>query len=228
VQNWLADQVDTGWAASQQDDRDYYDEQARGFDGRRVRPPVDRTLFAAANGTMVSAALSAARVFEDDTLGAFAIASLERVLAACYRPGQGVAHYVDAGVRVGGLLEDHISIAAACLDAFDTTANIVYQMMAEELVRHALRTMFDESLGLFFDRALPDAHDAVGLMRHRLVPFVANCTAGVVLYRLAISSGNGRFAGIADAVLAAAAPRAAAEGPLAAHYLLARWAGRLR
>jgi uncharacterized protein len=222
VQNWLADQVDTGWAASQHDDTDYYDEQARGFDGRRVRPPVDRTLFAAANGAMVSAALAASRVFDDHTLGAFALASLERVLAVCYRPGQGVAHYVEPGARVGGLLDDHLSIADACLDAFDATANIVYQMMAEELARHALRTMWDDAQGLFFDRAPPDSHDAVGLMRRRLLPFVANCTAAAVLQRLAVSSGDRQFTALAETILAAAAPRAAAEGPLAAHYLLAR------
>ena len=38
AQNWLADQVDGGWASAQHDDREYYDAQAAGFDGRRVRP----------------------------------------------------------------------------------------------------------------------------------------------------------------------------------------------
>jgi hypothetical protein len=35
-------------------------------------------------------------------------------------------------------------MAAACLDAFDVTGNVVYEMMAEELGHYAMRTMFDE------------------------------------------------------------------------------------
>ena len=36
----------------------------------------------------------------------FALTSLERVLAICYRPGQGVAHYVERQARVGSFLDD--------------------------------------------------------------------------------------------------------------------------
>ncbi len=86
VQTWLADPVDGGWAASQR---------------ARPSPPaadplVDRTLFADWNAAMVSAALLAGRVLGDTALSEFAIRSLERVVLLCYRPGAGVAHYVDA------------------------------------------------------------------------------------------------------------------------------------
>jgi uncharacterized protein len=228
VQNWLADQVDGGWAGSQQADPAYYDAQAAAFDARRARPRVDRTLLASWNGAMASAALHAAHAFQDDTLGAFALTSLERALSVCYKPGQGVAHWVDRGARVGGLLEDQFAIAAACLDAHETTGNVVYEMMAEELARHAMRTMWDAGRGAFVDRAAPDAHDAIGLMRKPLVPFAGNCEAAMVLRRVAANSGNSEFTAAADSALAAVSGAVMAHGPQAAHYLLARRAARLR
>ena len=228
AQNWLADQVDAGWGNAQHDDREYYDAQAANFDGRRVRPQVDRTLFGAANAAMISAALAAARAFDDKALGSFAVASLERLLTTCYRPAQGVAHYADASGRRGGLLDDHVAVAAASLDAFDSTGNIVYEMMAEELMRHALRVMWDDVRGLFFDRSEPVAAEAVGLMRVRLHPFVTNCAAAAVLHRLSASSGEHDFGVRAAEVLAALAGVAAEQGPQASHYLLAARAARFR
>jgi hypothetical protein len=61
----------------------------------------------------------------------------------------------------------------------------------------------------------------VGLMRTRLKPFVANCEAARVLKRLAGVKGDHDFGARAGATLQALAPRAAAQGPLAADYLLA-------
>ena len=81
------------------------------------------------------------------------------MLLACYRPGAGVAHCVDGEARVRGLLADQIAMAAASLDAFDATGNIVYEMMAEELAHYAMRTMWDERDGGFFDRAPEPAAD---------------------------------------------------------------------
>ena len=97
--------------------------------------------------------LHAARVFGDDGLREFALKSLERVLLACYKPGAGVAHYFDGQPRVRGLLADQFAMASACLDAFEVTGNVVYEMMAEELGHYAVRTMWDEAGGGFFDRA---------------------------------------------------------------------------
>jgi uncharacterized protein YyaL (SSP411 family) len=95
-------------------------------------------------------------------------------------------------------------------------------MMAEELAHYAVRTMWDDEKGGFFDRAEPDEHERVGLMRQRLKPFVTNCDAARVLRRLAASSGDHEFTARADAALEAMAPLASSQGPLAAHYVLAR------
>jgi len=221
LQTWLADQGDGGWAGSQQADEVYY---ASGADARRTASPpsVDAAFYAGGNATMASAALRIAEVLDDTALGEFALKSLERVLLGCYTPGGGVAHCLEEQASVRGLLDDQIAMAAAQLDAHAATGNIVYQMMAQELVHYALRTMWDERDGGFFDRSIPDEQDRVGLMDERLKPFVSNCEAARVLRRLADATSDREFDARADATLAAVAPLAGDQGALAAHYLLAR------
>lgn len=226
IQTWLADAVDGGWWGSQAADGPYY---AADEAGRRGLPPpeVRRVLYADWNGEMVSAALHAASLFGDDGLRDFAIRSLERVLLAAYRPGGGVAHAAGEAQSVRGLLADQAAMTAACLDAFDTTGNPVYEMMAEELAHYAVRTMWDEEAGGFFDTA--DAPgDALGRLRDRLKPFAVNCEFSATLRRLAAASGNHDFGAAADRTMAAMAPLAAGQGTLASHYLLAVRAAVLR
>ena len=224
LQTWLADVTDGGWFASQRADATYYNSSSRDERRSRIPPPVDERLFSDVNGATVSAALQAARAMADEGLRDFAIKSLERVVLAAYRPGAGVAHLAGHGEHACRLLEDQIAMATAHLDAFDATGNIVYEMMAEELAHFALRTMWDEAGGGFFDRErAPEAGDAeaIGLLRRPLKPFAVNCQAARMLRRVAATSGDSQFATYADATLAALAATAAAQGPLAAEYLLA-------
>ena len=218
LQTALADPVDGGWAGSQSaGDSGDDDPQARGGDPTGAAA-IDRTLFADWNATMASAALHAGRVMQDAALSEFAIKSFERVVALCYRPGAGVAHYFDESAEARGLLDDQIAMGHASLDAFEATGNIVYEMMAEELALFAVRTMWDERGGGFFDRA-PCADD-VGLLRTPVKGFVGNCLAGRLLGRLAGTSSSATFRGYADRTFAAMLSRAASEGPLAAEYVL--------
>ncbi len=220
IQTWLADPVDGGWAASQRADPAYYARTDADAD-IQAAPPVDRTLYADWNAAMASAALHAGRILEDASLSQFAIKSLERVLLLCYKPGAGVAHYVDAGVaQVRGLLDDQIAMADANLDAFEATGNVVYEMMAEELALYATRTMWDGERDGFFDRCTDPRRD-IGLLRQPIKPFVTNCRAARLLRRVARTSQSAEFGDYADRTLAAMATRAAAEGPLAAEYVLA-------
>jgi uncharacterized protein YyaL (SSP411 family) len=175
--------------------------------------------FSDANAVTASAMLHAARVFDDEALGKRAIEALERVLLSSYKPGGGVAH---SAIGVRGLLTDHVAMATANLDAWESTGNIVYRMMAEELMHFAVRTMWDTARGGFFDRAIDD-NDPVGVPPCRpLKPFVLNCEAAIVLRRLAEAVNDPVFGEQALGTLAAVSGRAASHGPLAAHYLLAQ------
>jgi hypothetical protein len=94
-------------------------------------------------------------------------------------------------------------------------------MMAEELAHFAVRTMWDERSGGFFDRSRDDGREEIGLLRQGLKPFVTNCDATRMLRRLAKASGDHEFTSCADRTAAAIAPFARQQGPLAAHYVLA-------
>jgi uncharacterized protein YyaL (SSP411 family) len=228
LQTWLADQRDGGWAGSQQADPSYYSIPTSGERSRATAPTIDPVLYTGWNASMVSAALRAAHLLDDASLGEFAVRSLERVLLACYKPGEGVAHYFDGRPQVRGLLDDQIAMAMATLDAAEATGNITYEMMAEELGHYAIRTMWDEADGGFFDRIPSGASDDIGLLRRPVKPFVANCEAARLLVRLAASSGQHELRGKAEATLASVAGCAWAQGPLAAHYLLAMREAGLR
>jgi uncharacterized protein YyaL (SSP411 family) len=219
VQTWLVDPVDGGWAGSQCAGPEYSAEP--GGETVAVTPPaVDRTQYTDWNAVMVSAALHAGRVLADESLSQFAITSLERVVLQSYKPGAGVAHYFDGAAHVRGLLDDQMTMAAAHLDAFDLTGNVVYAMMAEELALYAIRTMWDGEGDGFFDRVIDPRRD-VGLLTQPLKPFAANCAAARMLRRLSRASGSGEFADYAERTLGAVAAQAASEGALAAEYVLA-------
>jgi uncharacterized protein YyaL (SSP411 family) len=179
----------------------------------------DRVLYADANASAAAALIRTATVLGDDALAREALASFERVLLACYRPGGGLAHYVDGAGAVRGLLRDQVAAMGALLDAHDLTDAEPYQMMAEEIGHSLVRDLADPEGGGFFDRAT--SHQDVGLLRARRKPFVLNADAAVALARLQRISREYDFSLHARGALAVAAAQARAQGPLAAHYVLA-------
>ena len=140
------------------------------------------------------------------------------MILLCYKPGSGLAHYSDGVARVRGLLADQVHTAAALLDAHDVSGLEPYKMMAEELMRVAIRDLWDDSGGGFFDRAVHDAD--IGLLRARRKPFVLNAEAASVLARLERICGDPEFHVRGEGALAAAAEQLDGQGPLAAHYVL--------
>jgi uncharacterized protein YyaL (SSP411 family) len=179
----------------------------------------DRMLYMDGNAKAAGALLGAATVLDDSALAREALASFERVILLCYKPGAGLAHYSDGVARVRGLLADQVYTAGALLDAHDVSALEPYRMMAEELTRVAVRELWDEPEGGFFDRA---GHDSdIGLLRTRRKPFVVNAEAASMLSRLERTSGAVEFHARAEGALRAASGQLAGQGPLAAHYVLA-------
>jgi uncharacterized protein YyaL (SSP411 family) len=179
----------------------------------------DGMLYMDGNAKAAGALVGAATVLEDSALAREALASFERVILLCYKPGGGLAHYSDGVARVRGLLADQIHTAGALLDAHDVSGLEPYRMMAEELTRVAVRDLWDEPAGGFFDRA-GHASD-VGLLRTRRKPFVLNAEAASMLARLERTTGDAEFHARAAGALRAAAEQLAGQGPLAAHYVLA-------
>ncbi len=188
VQRTLSDRQRGGFFASQRADEDYYAVSASIRE--TLDPPVvDRTLFTDLNAQAAAAWLYAGAALDDTTLSRHALASIERVLLATYRPGHGVAHFVTDGPEVRGLLTDQVHAAAALIDLDEATANDTYGMLAEELMRTAIRTLWDDARGGFRDRPL-DTPDAIGLLADPVFPLPLNCLAARVLVRLADRTGQ--------------------------------------
>ena len=186
----------------------------------------DRILYMDANAVAAGALLGAATVLDDSELGREALASFERVLLLCYKPGLGVAHYFDGSARVRGLLADHVATITALLDAHDVSGGEPYRMMADELARVAVRDLWDGASGGFFDRA--GAADDIGLLKNRRKPFVENADAALTCVRLSrLEQRKGfpdpvEFRGYVTGALQAAAAQLDGQGARAAHYALAR------
>jgi uncharacterized protein len=187
----------------------------------------DAVLYVDANAVAASALLGAATVLDDSELAREALASFERVILACYRPGAGLVHHAGGGgTAVRGLLADHVAAIGALLDAYEVSDGEPYRMMAEELGHLIVRDLWDGRAGGFFDRA-PVPED-IGLLRRRRTPFVTNAEAAIALSRLSrLDQRKGFpdpavFRERAIGALEAAARDLDGQGPLAAHYALAR------
>jgi hypothetical protein len=139
-----------------------------------LRADWDRTTAVEASTASVEACLLAADVLDPRAIVPDAIDELERVVAAVYRPGDGLAHDVRVPGGARGQLGDHVQSASALLTAYRATARIPYAMLAEELMQFARRTLWDEEGSAFRSAATRCDH-----------PFAANCAAVRVWCRLA-------------------------------------------
>ncbi len=214
VREQLNDAIGGGFYASQRADEAYYVDRGSG-DGRQVSPPpVDRTLYTDANAAMASSFLRAAEVLGDPALGDLGAQALERVVLETYQPGRGVAHCLD-GVR--DLLVDHVRTCGALLTAHRMAGTLSHLELAQELMYHGLRELWDDRAGGFFDRRRDHEGD-IGLLAETLKPFVLNCDAACVLSDLAMASGEHEFRHRAEQTLDSQAGAYGLHGPEAAAY----------
>jgi uncharacterized protein YyaL (SSP411 family) len=118
--------------------------------------------------------LAGSHMLDPQSIVPDAIDELERIVAAAYRPGRGLARSVNDPGGARGALADHVRTSSALLTAYDFSGRLPYPMLAEELMQFARETLWDEHGGAFHD-------SADGSQR----PFAINCEAARVLCRLA-------------------------------------------
>jgi uncharacterized protein len=217
VRRTLGDATAGGFYASQRADEEYY--LLSGSIRSTLDPPVvDRTLFTDLNAQAASAWLVAADRLGDDAFARAAVQALERVLVDTYRPGEGVGHFAGGDVR--GLLTDQVHAARSLLQLHAATGNDTWSMLAEELMRTALRAQWDDREGGFYDR-VPGGSDEVGMLRDRQKPLALNCLAARVLARLSALTGQYDLQQAAIAALASQTGVYRSHGISAAPYALA-------
>lgn len=183
-------------------------------------PPVDRAVYADANASMARAFGRASGVLDDASLLDCAVGAIESVVAGTYERGGGIAHRAGDRSSVRGLLADQVRASAALLDLHALTDREAYLDVAQELMRFAIRRLWDAAGGGgFLDRV--HTPDDVGLLREPVRPFGANCEAACVLMRLARTTGEASYRERAIAALASQTAVARAYGVDGAPYVLA-------
>jgi uncharacterized protein YyaL (SSP411 family) len=167
---------------------------------QRPTPFVDKTIYTGWNAMCISAYINAGRVLQQPGAIAFARKSLDRVLAAALHAGR-VEHVVAYGdtaaphTAVPGVLDDHVFLGHACLDAWQATGESRYYDASEAIAMTLLSRFYDGREGGFFDTA-SDAADNTGALRVRRKPLqdsptpAGNPNAAALLLRLHALNGN--------------------------------------
>ena len=123
----------------------------------RKMPYVDRTVYTGWNGLCISAYLAAGRALALPDATAFALKSLDRVIASTWNPDAGLTRVIAYGEQGGsaqpvpGVLEDYAFLGNAALDAWETTGELRYFTVAEQLADALLGRFYDGNGDGFFD-----------------------------------------------------------------------------
>src|SRR5437899_2156577 len=193
----------------------------------RPTPIVDETTYVAWNAMFVSAYLDAARVLGGglgERCRAFALKTLDRMLAEAWNETRGFGHRVGGGA-LEGLLDDQVFSILALLDAYEATLDPRYFDAAQRTMDLAIERFGDAEAGGFFDRASDAA--PMGGLDVRRKPFQdsptpgANSTAAIALVRMHAYTDNSRYREFAQKTLEAFAGIAPQYGLFAASYGLA-------
>jgi hypothetical protein len=126
-----------------------------------------------AGAASVEACLGGCHLLDPQSIVPDAIDQLERIVAAAYRPGDGLARAINEPDGPRGRLADHVSVSSALLTAYEITGRLPYPMMAEELMQFARQTLWDGQAGAFRDSSQDPQRS-----------FATNCQAARVLTRL--------------------------------------------
>jgi uncharacterized protein len=191
---------------------------------RDPTPAIDTTIYVGWNAMFVSAYLETARVLGRDDCRAFALKTLERMLAEAWDETKGFLHRV-GGPHLEGSLDDQIFAAGALLDAYEVTLDRRYFDIAERTMRLAVERYGDPDGGGFFDRAKDAA--PMGGMDVRRKPLQdsptpgANSVAAIVLDRLYAFTGEKLYRDWAEKTLEAFVGLVPQYGLFAATYGLA-------
>ena len=193
----------------------------------RPAPFVDTTYYVAWNAMFVSAYLDAAAVLgggKGEACRAFALKTLDRMLAEAWSDARGFAHRM-GGARLDGSLDDQIFAGIALLDAYEATLDKKYFDAARRAADFAVAEYFDTQGGGFYDRA--SGAPPMGGLELRRKPLQdsptpgANSSAAILLDRMHGYTGDARYRACAEATLEAFAGIAPQFGIHAASYGLA-------
>jgi uncharacterized protein len=198
---------------------------------KRQTPYIDKTIYTNWNALLVSAYLEAAAVLDLDEVKHFALRSLDRILAEAWNPQSGLKHVVaysdatSAKRNTDGFLDDYAYTANACLDAYESTADLTYFRNAQQFTNKMIEKFYDAESGGFLDSSpLPGAPGVLATPRK---PFqdsptpAGNPVAAIVLLRMYGYTGEDSYREKAQRTLDLLAGTAGQYGLFAGTYGIA-------
>ena len=201
---------------------------------KRPTPYVDKTVYVGWNALCVSAYLDAAKILNLDGARHFALHSLDRILAEGWHADRGLQHvlaYSDATVEkrdVPAVLDDYAFTTVACLDAYESTADLSYFNFARRIADAMVDRFFDAVSGGFFDTPVPATNlQPLGVLGTRRKPFqdsptpAGNSVAAIALLRLHGYTNDQRNFDQAEQTIELLAGMAGRYGLFAATYAIA-------
>jgi hypothetical protein len=214
----------------------------------RPTPYIDKTVYVGWNSLCVSAYLEAAKVLGLEGARRFALRSLDRILSEAWKghsagPEEAgrttrstphrllhVVSYSDPKAEhraVAGLLEDYAFTALACLDAYETTADLSYFKFGRAIADAMIDRFFDATAGGFFDSEPEADGNSLGVLATRRKPLqdsptpAGNPMAAIALARLHHFTGEPGYHDKAEQTLETFAGVAEQFGIFAATYGIA-------
>lgn len=218
---------------SQDADEDYY-ALKKAEREERPAPFVDTVCYTAWNAMMALAYMEAAVILERPELAASALQTLRFLWQQCWRPGEGLCHFWEAGSRqqsggahLPGLLHDQVWTAKALLHAYEYTAECEYLERARQALQWVHSALATE-VGNFQDRPAPllpavgqGTDDALGRLSEAEVSMTDNAVAAEALIRLARLGGDSQYLDWARTALSTFVRDYERYGTFAAGYALA-------
>ncbi|HWK31366.1 MAG TPA: thioredoxin domain-containing protein [Terriglobales bacterium] len=202
---------------------------------KRPTPYVDKTMYVNWNAMMVSAYLTASRVFDLDDARHFALKSLDRILAEGWNGEakrlQHVIRYSDPAAQkraLGGHLDDYGFTCLACLDAYEATGDMTYFRFAHAIADAMLARFYDPAEGGFFDMdASTDPAALIGALSARRKPLqdaptpAGDPIAAIAMVRMHQYTNDPKYREAAEKTLACFAGVADHFGIYAGTYAIA-------
>ena len=198
---------------------------------KRQTPYVDKTIYTNWNALFVSAYLKASTALGLDDAKHFALRSLDRILADAWNPQRGLKHVVayseeaSAGRNAEGFLDDYAYTANACLDAYESTADLTYFRKAQQITEKMIEKFYDSQSGGFLDSEPKPG--ASGVLATPRKPFqdsptpAGNPVAAIALLRMQGYTGEDSYREKAERTLALLAGTAGQYGLFAGTYGIA-------
>jgi len=198
---------------------------------KRQTPYIDKTIYTNWNALFVSAYLEAAAVLDLDDAKHFALRSLDRILAEAWNPQSGLKHVVaysdstSTKRNTDGFLDDYAYTANACLDAYESIADLTYFRDAQQITNKMIEKFYDADSGGFADSAPKPG--APGVLATPRKPFqdsptpAGNPAAAIVLLRMYGCTGEDPYREKAQRTLDLLAGTAGQYGLFAGTYGIA-------